>query len=350
MNGFGHLHCELAGGHEDQGGRAVTGGRPRSQAVEQRQGEGRGFAGPRRRLREDVASTEEGRNGSDLDGRRLLVAEVREAGEQTIVKVRQCVFEGDGAAATVPQNGVEVSGGARGRVGDSTFTGFGSPLADKLGAAILVYGSDRVVGREIEVDDTDVGAFVHGTTRAINAILTGSTARTAFLATEGHRDILLLREGGRLDPYDNTQPFPRPYVPRALTFEVPGRIGADGGIVTPLDDAAVARIAEELKQQRVEELMLAQQEVAFAKSRSMIGELVEVLIDRAGVPASAGMSSACVARHQGQAPDIDSVVHVSGRELHAGQLVNVRVTDYQAYDLVARAPARKSRSLRVLRA
>jgi hypothetical protein len=83
-------------------------------------------------------------------------------GEQAIVKVRQCVFEGDGAAATVPQNGVEVSGGAHGRVGDSTFTGFGSPLADKVGAAILVYGSDRVVGREIVVEDTDVGAFVHG--------------------------------------------------------------------------------------------------------------------------------------------------------------------------------------------
>src|ERR1044072_1246407 len=87
-----------------------------------------------------------------------------------------------------------------------------------------------------------IATFVHGTTRAINAILTGATARTAFLTTAGHRDILLLREGGRLDPYDNTQPFPRPYVPRALTFEVPERIGADGRVVTLLDEAAVARV------------------------------------------------------------------------------------------------------------
>src|SRR5215210_6199067 len=35
----------------------------------------------------------------------------------------------------------------------------------------------------------------HATTRAINAILTGETARTAFLTTEGHPDILLFREG-----------------------------------------------------------------------------------------------------------------------------------------------------------
>src|SRR4051795_4220873 len=32
--------------------------------------------------------------------------------------------------------------------------------------------------------------FVHGTTRAINAIITGRTARTAFITTRGHRDIL----------------------------------------------------------------------------------------------------------------------------------------------------------------
>jgi N-methylhydantoinase A len=52
--------------------------------------------------------------------------------------------------------------------------------------------------------------FIHGTTRAINAILTGTTARTAFLTTAGHPDILVLREGGRLDPFDFTVPFPEP--------------------------------------------------------------------------------------------------------------------------------------------
>ena len=97
-----------------------------------------------------------------------------------------------------------------------------------------------------------IAVFVHGTTRAINAVLTGATAQTAFLTTEGHRDILLLREGGRLDPYDNTQPFPRPYVPRALSFEVPERIGADGRVVTPIDEVAVTRIAQALAAQRIE--------------------------------------------------------------------------------------------------
>jgi N-methylhydantoinase A len=42
--------------------------------------------------------------------------------------------------------------------------------------------------------------LIHGTTHALNAILTGNTARTALLTTRGHRDMLMLREGGRTGP------------------------------------------------------------------------------------------------------------------------------------------------------
>jgi N-methylhydantoinase A len=119
-----------------------------------------------------------------------------------------------------------------------------------------VFAAIRLAAEDWGVDVAaflgEVGTFVHATTRAINAILTGTTARTAFLTTAGHRDILLLREGGRLNPYDNRQPFPRPYVPRALTFEVPERIGAAGEIVRPLDEGAVLEIIGRLEALEVE--------------------------------------------------------------------------------------------------
>ncbi len=89
--------------------------------------------------------------------------------------------------------------------------------------------------------------LVHGTTHALNAIVTGRTARTALLTTEGHPDTLVLREGGRAEPFNFTHPFPQPYIPRALTFEVPERIAASGRIVKPLDEAAVAAIAARLQ-------------------------------------------------------------------------------------------------------
>lgn len=106
------------------------------------------------------------------------------------------------------------------------------------------------------------------------------------------------------------------------------------------------QLPDSVKQQRVEELMLAQQEVAFAKSKAQVGKKLEVLIDR---PAGRDKSDGYVARSQAQAPDIDSVTYVHGQELHPGQLLNVKVIDYQAYDLVAEIPRKRARTLAVLK-
>ena len=94
--------------------------------------------------------------------------------------------------------------------------------------------------------------FIHATTLAINAVLTGSTARTAYLATEGHPDTLLFREGGRIEIFNFTVEYPDPYVPRALTFQVPERTGADGSVVAPLDEAATVEIISKLGALEVE--------------------------------------------------------------------------------------------------
>ena len=106
------------------------------------------------------------------------------------------------------------------------------------------------------------------------------------------------------------------------------------------------QIPDELKQQRVEELMLTQQQVAFAKSKAMVGQTIEALIDRV---AGRDEEDGFVARNKHQAPDIDSVTFVHGEGLHPGQLVSVKVTDYQAYDLVAEVPRKRSRSLAVMK-
>ena len=108
------------------------------------------------------------------------------------------------------------------------------------------------------------------------------------------------------------------------------------------------QLPDEVKQQRVEELMLAQQEVAFARAKATVGQTVEVLIDR---PAGRDAEDGYVGRTQAQAPDIDSVTFVQGNgaELHPGQVLNVKVTDFQAYDLVAEVPRKRSRSLAVVK-
>ncbi|MFT5131778.1 MAG: N-methylhydantoinase A [Gammaproteobacteria bacterium] len=96
--------------------------------------------------------------------------------------------------------------------------------------------------------------LVHGTTRATNAIVEHKTARTGFITTKGHRDMLVVREGGgRSDyPMDYSQEYPDPYIPRSLSYEVPERIYADGRVIDELDEAAAIEVIEQLKKQKVE--------------------------------------------------------------------------------------------------
>ena len=63
--------------------------------------------------------------------------------------------------------------------------------------------------------------FIYGTTAATNAILTGRTARTAFLTTEGLRDTLVLREGGKLHPFDFRHALPGAVRPAAADVRGP---------------------------------------------------------------------------------------------------------------------------------
>jgi len=102
---------------------------------------------------------------------------------------------------------------------------------------------------------------------------------------------------------------------------------------------------DKTKQQRVEELMRTQQEVASARAASMAGKTVKVLVDR---PADAAAPGDFVARSTAQAPDIDSVTYVRGRGLHAGQMLDVRLAESRGYDYVATVPAATSRSLKVV--
>src|SRR5438874_6692599 len=86
---------------------------------------------------------------------------------------------------------------------------------------------------------------VHGTTVATNALLERKGAKVALLTTEGHRDVIEMREGLKPDRYDLRSPPPDPLVPRERRYGVRERLKADGRAVIPLetqslDDAITA--------------------------------------------------------------------------------------------------------------
>ncbi|MEQ1895402.1 MAG: hydantoinase/oxoprolinase N-terminal domain-containing protein, partial [Planctomycetota bacterium] len=65
---------------------------------------------------------------------------------------------------------------------------------------------------------------VHGTTVALNALLTGRIARTAFVTDAGFADVLEIARQDRPDIYALEPEKPAPLVPRARRFEVAGRL------------------------------------------------------------------------------------------------------------------------------
>jgi N-methylhydantoinase A len=91
--------------------------------------------------------------------------------------------------------------------------------------------------------------IVHGTTVATNALLEHKGAKVGLLTTEGHRDIIEMREGLKDDRYNLRQPPPVQLVPRNRRLGVRERIRPDGRVEIALDrgslDAAIAALRRE---------------------------------------------------------------------------------------------------------
>ncbi len=94
--------------------------------------------------------------------------------------------------------------------------------------------------------------IVHGTTVATNALLELKGAKVGLLTTEGHRDVIEMREGLKEERYNLRMPPPVQLVPRHRRIGVLERMRADGRVEIPLDHGSLASAIAELKRQDVE--------------------------------------------------------------------------------------------------
>ncbi len=98
----------------------------------------------------------------------------------------------------------------------------------------------------------DIEYFVHGTTLGINAMLTRSGAKVAFVTTRGFRDIYVLGRTDREPMYDFKYKKPKSLVPRSLCFEVTGRLNYKGQVLIPFDADQAREVAQRIVDQGVE--------------------------------------------------------------------------------------------------
>jgi ribosomal protein S12 methylthiotransferase len=92
-------------------------------------------------------------------------------------------------------------------------------------------------------------------------------------------------------------------------------------------------LPEEVKQARRNRLMEVQQPIALDWTRRQVGKEVDVLVDGPDPE----VPNHVLARTYADAPDIDCVVRVKGKQLRPGDLAKVKVTAADGYDLVGRA-------------
>ncbi len=89
---------------------------------------------------------------------------------------------------------------------------------------------------------TAAEAIVHGSTVATNALLERRGARAVLVTTEGFRDVLEIGRQNRPVLYELEPERPAPLIPRDRRLEVTERVGADGSVVTQIDQASLDRL------------------------------------------------------------------------------------------------------------
>jgi ribosomal protein S12 methylthiotransferase len=92
-------------------------------------------------------------------------------------------------------------------------------------------------------------------------------------------------------------------------------------------------LPEEVKTQRRNCLMEIQQDIALDWSRLQVGRQIEVIVDGPDPE----IPNHWLARAQADAPDIDCLVRLKGKGLRPGDIVHIKVTAADGYDLVGRA-------------
>ena len=87
------------------------------------------------------------------------------------------------------------------------------------------------------------------------------------------------------------------------------------------------RVTTDIAEERADEIMQLQQEIALQANQSMVGKVVTVICDQAEGRNGIGRTFA-------DAPDIDNMVHFSAKiRLQAGKSYQVKITEAETFDL-----------------
>jgi ribosomal protein S12 methylthiotransferase len=101
---------------------------------------------------------------------------------------------------------------------------------------------------------------------------------------------------------------------------------------SPIEGAAANALPGALPDEVRDRFMAVQSEISYERMRAKIGSVQPVIIDECE-----DEDGVAIGRTTADAPEIDGIIYVTtDRHLEPGDIVNVRVTDNQDYDLIGR--------------
>lgn len=101
------------------------------------------------------------------------------------------------------------------------------------------------------IKHSDIEVIVHGTTVATNAIIQSNYAKTAFVTTEGMRDLIEIGRFHREKLYDPYQQKPKPIVKRSNRYTISERIDKSGNELCPVKEKELKQIASDIREKGI---------------------------------------------------------------------------------------------------
>ncbi|SIN97993.1 SSU ribosomal protein S12P methylthiotransferase [Singulisphaera sp. GP187] len=154
----------------------------------------------------------------------------------------------------------------------------------------------------------------------LRASIPNLVLRTTFIVGfpgETEAEFNELREYIEATRFERLGVFPYSFEPDTPAAKIPGHI------------------ADEVKSARRDQIMAAQQTIAFAYNQGMVGRKLDVLIDG---PSPEG-KDLWIGRTYADAPDVDGLTFVRSPSIEPGDLVACEIVAAEGYDLIARTEA-----------
>ena len=137
----------------------------------------------------------------------------------------------------------------------------------------------KLILEDSRMSAKDISVFIHGTTLATNALIERKGAKTAFITTEGFRDVIEQGYEKRFDHYDLMIESAKPLVDRHLRLTIKERLAVNGDVLIPLDEAHIPELAKTIRDENVGAVAIGLLHAyAHPKHEQRIAEILKQLL------------------------------------------------------------------------